>query len=84
MHQNKVNHIHPAEQAVDDGPTDRVPVAVADHHGKRTAEGDAAGDSFADNRLALFSHELLLSFSQGYRAGPLRRDEFFEKSFLSL
>ena len=47
-----VDHIDPAQKAVDDGPSHGMPGGKRDHHGKAAAEGDAAFCSF----LGVFLH----------------------------
>ena len=76
--QHKVNHIHPAQQPVEDGPAHRLPGGVADDHSQRAAEGDAALDGFLYDGLVLFFHDGA-PFASGQRAdehGGARSGQF--------
>src|SRR5262249_48548295 len=60
LEQHIIDHIKPAEEAVDDRPQHRVVVGVGDRDGKRRAEADAvfcAFDAVIDERSV---HEALL------------------------
>ena len=54
-----VDHVHPAQDAVKNGPADGMPVHVADHHRQRTAEG-YAGFRGPGNGLFLAAHAVPL------------------------
>ncbi len=49
MYDNEIDHIGPAQKAVKDRPADRVPVHIADDHGKSAAKGEARLDGLLDD-----------------------------------
>src|ERR1051325_5393628 len=67
--QDVIDHIKPAEEAVDDRPQHRMVVGVGDRDGKRRAKADAVFGAFDAVIDDLSVHETLLSL---YRASHYR------------